>query len=697
MAADTPGSAPAPLITNLQDLLATHPAPVAPLPPWLRDGATWRDMYLALPAPAVADVAEEPLAEAEEQTSTPQAAKNGTLISLPPLPVPSILAPTMLEIPDSAASVKDEASVSASTLRIPRLPRAGTPAPSSFRHSLVMLDNLTGDVVGVLAEGVNLAVPPSASALSPAASALNAPPRPVAARSAPPPPPPPKEPKELPIERAASIYIDSMARRPSSRPGSILGADTFAPPPVPVSKDHLAPTSRESGTSVFFSAAESAASESDAESDAEEGFAKLRLDGAEATRPDLLRDQRREASAASDASGSTVGGPAVRLWCKARGKKSKPEKAAPEQVLAAVPRRELQVSEASVRTSRAETAAEELCASAAASSDEDAAPQPLIQALVPALPHRAEASHIRGAEDALWRAAFETESLPLDAPYTHLAASFGTTKQQKREAVDEGMEMLSASEAAARQRETREVAPMMRGGTVLLEFLAGSRIGATLLPDSSAPAESTAAPVKEENAMREGVMAYVPVLPAHFLWWLGISPSANSHAPAAAPSPAAEPSAALSSLVALSPDVWRLLALPSSLSDTVITGASSAWSGLSSYMSLAWGSLPALSPSAASDTDSNGPLTPSDVDADAVEVDSEAWEWQVPAFRPDSLDSTPRPVYRRKRPLPSAMGGFAVREASLDAQQREQRYSIVHYDGEGIGRRAVVSVPGVRA
>lgn len=658
-------------------------------------------MYVALPAPVAdaLDISEQPLAEVElQQPSAAHAAMNGTLVSLPPLPVPSIIAPTIIEAEaaESPAPASSGASTNAGTLRVARMPRAGTPAPSSFRHSLVMLDNLTGDVVGVLAENVNLSVPSSPSVASATPSAPAAPPRPVAACSAPPPPPPPKEPKVLPVERAASIYIDSLARRPSSRPGSILGADTFAPPPV-IGKDDLAPTSRESGTSVFFSAAESAASESDAESEAEAGFAKLHLDGAETTRPDLLRDERREASAASDVSGSTVGGPAARLWRKARGKKTKPDKAVPVQSLAAVARRELQVSEASVRTSRAETAAEELCTSAPASSDEDAAPELLLDRPTSTMPRRTTTSHIRGAEDAVWRAAFETESLPLDAPYTHLAASFGTTKQPKREPAEEGMEMLSASEAASRQRETRELQPAMRGGTVLLEFLAGSRIGATLLPDFTTPSESGAAPAKEEGTLREGVMAYVPVLPAHFLWWLGISPSAGGDAPTAPAASAAEPSAALSSLAALSPDVWRLLSLPSSLSDTVITSATSAWTGLSSYLSLAWGSLPALSPSGASDTDSNGPLTPSDVDADAVEVDTEAWEWQVPAFRPDSLDSTPRPVYRRKRPLPSAAGGFAVREASLDAQQREQRYSIVHYDGDGIGRRAVVGVAGVRA
>ncbi len=39
---------------------------------------------------------------------------------------------------------------------------------------------------------------------------------------------------------------------------------------------------------------------------------------------------------------------------------------------------------------------------------------------------------------------------------------------------------------------------------------------------------------------------------------------------------------------------------------------------------------------------------------------AEEWSMRIPDFDPNSLASTPRPVYRRKRPVPSAMNGFNI-------------------------------------
>ena len=87
---------------------------------------------------------------------------------------------------------------------------------------------------------------------------------------------------------------------------------------------------------------------------------------------------------------------------------------------------------------------------------------------------------------------------------------------------------------------------------------------------------------------------------------------------------------------------------------------------------------------------------------------AEEWEYAIPDFDPNSLASTPRPVYRRKRPVPSAMNGFNIsaparKGAEVSAPQPaaaktvstaqaaptdEERYSILHIDSLGVGRRA---------
>lgn len=161
---------------------------------------------------------------------------------------------------------------------------------------------------------------------------------------------------------------------------------------------------------------------------------------------------------------------------------------------------------------------------------------------------------------------------------------------------------------------------------------------------------------------------------------------------------------------------------PAQLMDVATRGASAAWYSMSSWsieasnwvgarlMSVTAGtSLPETEQGDVDGEDDLHVAQPGDEDADE-------WEWRVPAFDDTGLHNTPRPVYRRKRPVPSLYGGFQVRQQGdhedAVAEQEDgsqitsaepmqgyetiqrvpSRYSIVHFDHEGVGRHALLNL-----
>lgn len=731
--------------------------------------------------------------------------------------------PSSIDAPAAAAAVPKLGTLrNAPRTRTQRSSASsGSAATPDYRHSLVAVDHETGQILGILAQDVRLEQdqqeeeegggPPGSSASEEElVTPLDGAPlgllstnteveKEMESGSA--------TPKQASIRRAVGVYYDSVARREASRASSVLPLDTFAPPPVPdkgtllslppnVNVKKEGETVRDSmASAAFFSAAESGDEEdllAPPEQEEEEGWARVHARHTSSHRPDLLRDVAKEdEDARSDVSGSTVGGPAVRLWRKARGlPKIKPGGAAKQ--MEEVPRRRDgsgQRSEDSVRTSRAETAMEELesdaeeeeeaeeitrrfsvldplrSASQEAEDNEEEQDNTIMATssveadesqdalahmrtstsasgiAVKLHGHRSRAlmgsSEVRSREDQLWRDAFDTEALPIDAPYTHLTTPPATAANEPGAAMErtmgnatkiseEGMEMQTKGERATSpdsSSSSAAAAPRtnaaLQGGTVLIEFLQGSRIGASILsgPAASllAATDGVASPPSLEVApLRKGAMAYIPVLPSHFLWWLGIGEEeARPTVAAAAESDATAkkqlPNVASSSLTQVGPDLSAVLSRSGAVEalTSVTSSFSSALSGLAS--SAGWlfggGAWSSTTSSSSADEGEAGLISDADRDADAAE-----WEWAVPDFHPDSLASTPRPIYRRRRPVPSPTAGFAVRQisesedpAKLMAQPgaRElvgskgmngtQRYSIIHYDAQGVGRRAFLS------
>ncbi|SPO31813.1 related to conserved hypothetcial protein [Ustilago trichophora] len=587
------------------------------------------------------------------------------------------------------------------------------------------------------------------------------------------------------VYRPMSVYRDAATTCIPSRPPSILAADTFAPPPLPPKHSALrgariaadssadaAPSRRTSTASAaFFSADSDAEAMSSYDSDALEidartithdnlpaSFISIRGKAAndiERHRPELLQDHDADDGAASDASGSTVGGPAVRMWRKARGKTKKK----PGSKAAAVTspsththiRQSLksrQASELSDRTSKAETALEGLSDIDANLQAEQEAPANLDSAhndqsdAMPIAEDRTTPLHrpktgpgyhlprtalrtdeVRSIEDRVWREALDGGQLPIDAPYTHLAARgdagfypSSILSSPRSFADGSAIELLSAEDKARESRKKKEKQHQqnqraerlknMQGGTVLIEFLAGSsRIGASLIRSAglhggSADLDRTVKTLDAEIASKSddlgsNVLGYVPLLPQHLLSFFGLVSSITS------------PSAAKDN-VDLSSSRSEAPAATAASSSYLPSLRLPAFGGLLNDASDWVSNLFTFNTSAPSSFSTR--TTEADAPADLSKA--EEWEYAIPDFDPNSMASTPRPIYRRKRPIPSAMNGFNINKLNVSpsteaysapksessspqpqpgagsAVANEQRYSILHIDSLGIGRRA---------
>ena len=197
----------------------------------------------------------------------------------------------------------------------------------------------------------------------------------------------------------------------------------------------------------------------------------------------------------------------------------------------------------------------------------------------------------------------------------------------------------------------------MQGGSVLIEFLAGSsRIGASLIRkagmvDVGGGSCEEQANKAEEAGVMTSVFGYVPLLPQHLLSLLGLASSPRTSVSAAA--------GAASSTSYLRASVSGLLSDASGWVSSLLTSSSSS----------------------AAECETQSAAETQELDASKAE----AWEYAIPTYDPDSLASTPRPIYRRKRPSPSPTNGFAI--SSPQAQTQPHRYSIIHIDNNGVGRR----------
>ncbi|CDW96346.1 hypothetical protein, partial [Sporisorium scitamineum] len=801
-------STPAPVVLHVHQLLQSYPAPVTPLPPWLKqpNGYPWQDSYLQqslFPAVSTQEshqqdaldslASQRPLPSLPHVQSMPQHSRADTTQSAQPesfTPEPSDVVPEASEISSGGLASSKESPVASIDSNVQRSSARVHPAlnlsvrskhlrdgsssvtdgdtpevilrnpsrtavPPEYRNSLVAVDNLTGQIVGVLASHVDLQAPPSpTSSLErvPTASSQDSadadaddqheaqtpldehtgilqhkdPDHALGLHSG---LPAVLDDEDLAtprastiVHRAAAVYHDLDAKRVPSRQPSILAVETFSPPPLPpkssaarhdpdISND-AAPSRRTSTASaVFFTAESDADAMSSYDSDALEIDActithhnfparstSFRARGAaaaiESHRPELLYGPDAHDDAASDASGSTVGGPAVRLWRKARGKPKK--KPAPSANMAK-PRPAIesrQASEVSDRTSKAGTALEAFSdddddtihesgdkpqetsqsAASATSTAERTDAEPLPRLSTQPGHHLARAQlrtdEVRSIEDRIWREALENDQLPIDAPYTHLAARgeagfYPSSILSSPRSIADGsaIELLSIDDKARQVQRAKwkqqqqnlraERIKHMQGGTVLIEFLAGSsRIGASLISSAGldassngegdpSVAESTTASSSKAIDLASNVLGYVPLLPQHLLSFLGLSSSVGQ------------------------PEK-QIDGVPSA-SDTQIPAPASSTSYLSSF------SLPTIPDWMTSIFSFNpfAPTSPTPADVQEVSDDpsrAEEWEYVVPEFDPNSLSSTPRPIYRRKRPVPSVVNGFNIAAPVSTAQ-----------------------------
>lgn len=648
---------------------------------------------------------------------------------------------------------------------------------ASWRNSLVAVDNQSGEIVGILAHNVTLTGIQSKE--SPGLSSSE------------------EEEDEIPtpsqiIQRSTHTYFDKSQKpkllkaatayhdpdvRPRSREGSVLGEDTFAPPPVPEKPDFLRDGEDDDN--------ESEAGFSDGE--AIENQVRTRAKHVEAHRPDLLRDgdhHERGDDLASDVSGSTIGGPAVQLWNKARGgkqgeqkrKQKKEKKLADKQ--RAIDERAAIKTKLPITASKSEKiepvsikaessiAIEPINEIANVSSSPAPAAQtpPSIETVNAARANRGgrrrdqmATSQVQSIEDRVWQSALENESLPIDAPYTHLP--FQSTKP-KPETINETSEE-GGLEMKHQKQQQRSIYPLanqiMQGNSVLIEFLAGSRIAASIIhetashllsPEATAgatPSQNAArirsgpdafSPTSVEPLARTGALRYIPVLPSHLLWFFGMN-GADDGEEASKQSETVDymalTNATANNIVSMGSDMASVLSsmalsAPTQVLDMASRGASSAWSGMSYWGAEAsnWigTTLTTYLSATTSSIDGNGAqpsvnwLQDESDDLHTTQPgdeDASEWEWKVPeSFGPvaeEDWTSTPRPVYRRKRPVPSLYGGFQVRqqgdsvihenanttagriphgELTIERVQ-SSRYSIVHFDHEGVGRHALLN------
>jgi peroxiredoxin len=571
----------------------------------------------------------------------------------------------------------------------------GASMSSAWRNSLVAVDNETGEVIGILAHNVRLS---SASceddmvgcsgeeddddeheARTPSGMDTDT---------------------SLYLGAPAHVYHDPDVR-PRSRQGSVLGEDTFAPPPVPDKESsHLisAPNVMNDDSADVMS-----------DGEVTDGFVRTRAQHVEAHQPGLLRDRKveddQDGGATSDASGSTIGGPVVQMWRKARGgrdgeKKRKAKKEAKRRSTLLAAQEQMMQSNASQSKGSLLT---------------DTMP-PLTTNLPPSVEtvsvakasrarrDRVAASDMQSIEDRVWQSALESGSLPIDAPYTHLNnALFGGVRNPKRSIANEAISTV-----------------VMQGNCVLLEFLAGSRIAASVICGAASnlmvgSVTSTAqrdarSGLAKPASITDGVRQYVPVIPDHLLWYFGMGTRQDVDDERSQPDVSATMATPTSyvkqlSMTAGNNFIHLSSAAPAFLLSTATAGASMAYNNITAW---GWDASTWLGATirhyVAGKQDGANAIDDLLDDNQPGEEDASEWQWSVPRFDAGSLSRTPRPVYRRKRPVPSLYQGFQVRErqdvsveedALLSAagqHPRSSRYSIVHFDHEGYGRHAYLHV-----
>ncbi|KAK0547070.1 hypothetical protein OC846_003657 [Tilletia horrida] len=707
--------------------------------------------------------------------------------------------------------------------------------PAEYRHSLVAVDNETGQVLGILASNIVLDAQNWDDASSSKGEHGDDLPTPTVSRmkaAAAPKALPPK-PQEEP-HRPFTAYRDPDEFSPYGpsndvdkieRPPSRLAEHTFAPPPIP-RKDGLAGSARDSmASAVFFSAAEELESGAEEETDAEEHAApgtdtdgsrphsplagdggktaQIQLGAHPATRAvetyqeGLLRDADADAEdegAESDRSGSTVGGFLTRPFRKKKkAKKRASSAAAAEQKRSTIVGTAMEEDADLVLNSIApedegESDAVEL------STESISSLSVLRGANGDVLPNHLPRTQLRtsallDAEHQVWTDAISQNEIPATAAYTHLAAIPVSSKtateepeSQNAQAANKGGED-SAVESSAVESPTRAAAiaavagEYIQGGTVLLKFLQGtisasminpaqvadlvrqgaSSVQAAVGVDSPAGAGAASSSESRED-LRTGAMSYIPVLPVHLLYYMGIvteRPPASSAPDLPSAAKGALDSVARAAGVGFGVGrLWKTLVdsamsgsyqatvatfsslVPSSASGSSTTssstleslgeagksGLTTCWNWVSSaavasvhMTSDALASVGAVVHSAASPLVVSSDLdrTARARDEDEDEDDDDEWEVTIPDFDPNSLGSTPRPIYRRKvkSVVPSASNGFGVagqsqvlRSSAGGASSGStlkrgdvdwKRVSIVHFDGQGVSRRAVMAGAGL--
>ncbi|KAL9932987.1 hypothetical protein V8E36_008242 [Tilletia maclaganii] len=803
---------------------------------------------------------------------------------LPSLP-PSVIVPNLehnawAQAEEPSKEAEETPSVQLRS-RVPSRSRTEDAFPAEYRHSLVAVDNETGEVLGILASNVvlnnvgpeeddgdeTITTPPKGrggaeeeeedGGPTPTTSRL----RITTDKEAKDLPPKPLQ-KPFTAYRDPDIfspYAPSTDPNKIERPPSRLGQETFAPPPLPAKKEEDGKSVRDSmGSAVFFSAAEelSGAETTDDEREADElrtGRREMasvpppptdtfRLVGdhpalrtVEAYREGLLQDdQQEEDGAESDRSGSTVGGILTRAFNKRKKKKAAAAKKAGQQPAAepediAVP----EAVEAVEELMNVEPEVE-IATPPSVSAGEPEAPHPEAEAedvlsairkpgtgttrtlLEQHLPRsQLRTSVLIDVEHRVWTEALAQNEIPASAPYTHLAVALNKPSSANG-AEDEGWisnapASSSSSKASAasfsyanEHEDGGGAAPGMssraaavaavagdyvQGGTVLLKFLQGTISASMVKPaefakavgdgfstsfglggeeeEASRGGEAGKKDGEEEPAVkRTGAMAYIPVLPVHMLYYMGIvTDRPPAPAAAAGESSAGEgggssslPSAAQGALdsVARAAGVgfgvgrlWKTLVRsavgtststsPSSLAQTrdgansVLasltpanmsldllgiskSGAAACWDWLSGAASNAMAGLGATGEVLHSVVVGGGttpaPLVRSNSSRrtlieyeDQHGDDDDEWEVKIPDFDPNSLGSTPRPIYRRKTKsvVPSLDSGFGVAgqsrvsgpEGGRDSSIDWKRVSIVHFDAKGVGRRAILAGGGV--
>jgi peroxiredoxin len=561
--------------------------------------------------------------------------------------------------------------------------------PCHWRNSLVAIDSESGEFIGVLAQGVVLSKTNDESTSSDGDD-------PDEAIT-------PNDEGRLDY-RAAYIYNDTDLR-PPSRAASVLGEGTFAPPPVPDKPDHLrqdhtreeeeqrGPPCMASSDSLFRSRGEP---EAEAEGEVVDGRVRVHVHHVETHRPDLLRDrsvqqggdEEEEEECASEASGSTSGGPAVRLWRKARGGKAaevkrKAKKAAKK--LQEEAETEKKESALGKRTKRE--------------------PSVHYSARSPPAAGRARGGNAE-TDDMGYNATVVLRHTTRSEAISHAGDEAAATKMSSKKKSGR-LEWQHGTKKSAMSHH-------LPGNSVLIEFLAGSRIGASML-GSAAPCirgQSTAetqrgrdcvTPTSVARLTQTGALAYVPVLPAHLLWFFGFGgeQGRGESTSAALKNDCTDDGAAtLGPAAVMGEDLIAIIQVlsPLTLLQVATQSVSTACSSVFKWGSLAtdWvgSSLSAFAPYGTGGREEEEE-EPNLGRPEQGDDDAEDWKWATPSLDSGSSTRTPRPIYRRRKLAPSMMGNFTTNRQE-NADEDAPPISIVHFDHLGIARRAYTRLQGLR-